>query len=62
MGAVFYWLFVQSYNCALASRLDLSTVAAVNATRLLLVPTMVLTIGVTGMLIPLSAGWAWRSW
>jgi O-antigen/teichoic acid export membrane protein len=57
IGALFYWLFAQSYNYVLATRLDLSAVAAVNAVRLLIMPTMVLTIGVTSMLIPLSASW-----
>jgi O-antigen/teichoic acid export membrane protein len=57
IGAVIYWLFTQSYSYVLASRLDLSAVTAVNAARLLLMPTIVLTVGVTSMLMPTAASW-----
>ncbi|GEM_PF-399839 len=57
VGAVIYWLFSQSYNYILAGRLGLTAVASVNATRLLLMPTIVLTVGVKGLLIPSAAAW-----
>jgi O-antigen/teichoic acid export membrane protein len=57
VGAVIYWLFSQSYNYVLAGRLGLAAVANVNASRLLLMPTIVLTVGVKGLLIPSAAAW-----
>jgi O-antigen/teichoic acid export membrane protein len=56
-GALIYWVFSQSYNYVLAARIDLAAVADVNATRLLLMPTIVMTTGVRGLLIPMAARW-----
>src|SRR5450631_1893977 len=38
VGAMTYWIYNQSYNYVLASRIDLTAVADVNAARLLLMP------------------------
>ena len=57
VGAVIYWTFSQGYNYLLAAKLDLAAVAAINAARLLLMPTYLLTTGVKGMLLPQSARW-----
>jgi O-antigen/teichoic acid export membrane protein len=57
VGAVIYWLFSQSYNYVLASRVDLTAVADVNAARLILMPTIVLTVGVKTLLVPSAAAW-----
>jgi O-antigen/teichoic acid export membrane protein len=57
VGALAYWLFGQSYNYVLASRLDLKAVADVNASRLLIMPAMVFSIGMESLLVPKSAGW-----
>jgi len=57
VGALTYWLFSQSFNYMLASRLDLKAVADVNAARLLIMPAMVFTIGMESLLLPKSAGW-----
>jgi len=57
IGAVIYWLFGQSYNYLLATRLDLRAVADVNATRLLLMPAFVVTIGISSLLNPIAARW-----
>jgi O-antigen/teichoic acid export membrane protein len=57
IGAVIYWLFSQSYNYVLATRVDLTAVADVNAARLLLMPTIVLTVGVKTLLGPSAAAW-----
>jgi O-antigen/teichoic acid export membrane protein len=51
------WVFSQSYNYVLASRVDLTAVADVNAARLILMPTIVLTVGVKTLLIPSAAAW-----
>jgi O-antigen/teichoic acid export membrane protein len=57
VGAMTYWIYNQSYNYVLASRIDLTAVADVNAARLLLMPTIVLTVGVKTLLVPTAAGW-----
>ena len=61
VGAAIYWLYSQSYNYVLASRLNLTAVADVNAVRLLLMPTIVLTVGVKTLLVPTAAGWLAQS-
>lgn len=57
IGAMTYWIYNQSYNYVLASRIDLTAVADVNAARLLLMPTIVLTVGVKTLLVPTAASW-----
>jgi O-antigen/teichoic acid export membrane protein len=57
VGAMTYWIYNQSYNYVLASRIDLTAVADVNAARLLLMPTIVLTVGVKTLLVPTAAAW-----
>jgi O-antigen/teichoic acid export membrane protein len=57
VGAATYWLFAQSYNYVLATRLDLTAVASVNAARLVIVPIFVFSLGVNNVLMPLAANW-----
>jgi O-antigen/teichoic acid export membrane protein len=57
VGATIYWVYSQSYNYVLASRFNLTAVADVNAARLLLMPTIVLTVGVKTLLVPTAAAW-----
>ena len=57
IGAVIFWLFSQSYNYILAARVDLTAVADVNASRMLLMPAMLLTTGVRSLLGPMSTTW-----
>lgn len=57
VGSVIYWLFAQSYNYVLATRLDLTAVANVNAARLMLMPVFVFTLGVKNLLLPLISKW-----
>ena len=56
-GAAIYWTFSQGYNYLLAVQLDLSAVAAVAATRLLLMPINLLTTGVRQLLTPMAGTW-----
>lgn len=56
-GAGIYWLFSQSYNYIIASQIGLEAVADVNATRMLLMPAILITVGVKGLLIPSAASW-----
>jgi len=57
IGSSIYWFLGQSYSYMLATRLDLRAVADVNATRLVLMPAIVLTIGVASLLGPSAATW-----
>ena len=56
-GVVVYWSFSQGYNYLLVLMLDVGAVAAVAATRLLLMPVNLLTVGVKNLLVPTVAGW-----
>jgi O-antigen/teichoic acid export membrane protein len=57
IGAVIYWLFAQSYNYVLATRLDLTAVANVNAARLVITPVFVFMYGVNNLLMPIASKW-----
>jgi O-antigen/teichoic acid export membrane protein len=57
VGTLTYWIYGQSFNYMLAGRVDLKAVADVNATRLMLMPPIVLTVGVQALLIPTAAAW-----
>jgi O-antigen/teichoic acid export membrane protein len=57
VGAVIYWLFAQSYNYVLASRLDLTAVTNVNAARLVLTPVFVFVYGINSLLMPTASNW-----
>jgi O-antigen/teichoic acid export membrane protein len=57
VGAMTYWIYNQSYNYVLASRINLTAVADVNAARLMLMPTIVLTVGIKTLLVPTAAAW-----
>jgi O-antigen/teichoic acid export membrane protein len=56
-GSTIYWLFSRSYIYILASRLDLKAVADVNVVRLLVMPSLLLTVGLQSVMTPISAGW-----
>jgi O-antigen/teichoic acid export membrane protein len=57
VGAAIWWVLGQSYSYFLATRLDLTAVADVNATRLLLMPAIAFAIGVGSLLTPTAAKW-----
>jgi O-antigen/teichoic acid export membrane protein len=57
VGAVIYWLFAQSYNYVLATRLDLTAVTNVNAARLVLMPIFVFMYGVNTLLTSTASNW-----
>ena len=57
IGAGIFWLFTQSYNYVIASQIGLEAVADVNATRILLMPAILITVGVRALLMPNAAGW-----
>jgi len=56
-GAVIHWLFTQGYSYIVAARLDVSAVAAIAATRLLLSPLGVFSIGISTVMFASSTLW-----
>jgi O-antigen/teichoic acid export membrane protein len=57
VGAGVHWAFTQGYTFIVASRLDVSAVAAIAATRLLLSPVGVFSIGISSMMYSTSTLW-----
>ncbi|MDO9452824.1 MAG: hypothetical protein Q7J29_08175 [Stagnimonas sp.] len=57
VGSVIYWICNYGYNYVTAMKLDVATVAAIAATRLLLMPVNLLTAGVKSLLMPTAATW-----
>ena len=57
VGALAHWVYTQSFNFVLAGRLDLDAVAQVNVVRLMLMPMVLLSVGVSALLVPSAAGW-----
>lgn len=56
-GAVIHWLFSQGYTYIVAARLDVSAVAAIAATRLLLSPLGVFSLGISTVMFATSTLW-----
>lgn len=56
-GCIIHWSFAQGYNYVVAATLDLSAVAAINATRLLMMPANLMVSGIKQLLLPMAARW-----
>lgn len=56
-GAVIHWIFNQGYTYIVAVRLDVTAVAAIAATRLLLSPLGVFSLGINSLMFPTSTLW-----
>jgi len=56
-GAAIQWLFSQGYIYLVAGTLDVVAVAALAATRLLLMPVNLLSTGIGSLMLPLASGW-----
>jgi O-antigen/teichoic acid export membrane protein len=56
-GAVIHWLFSQGYTYIVAARLDVTAVAAIAATRLLLSPLGVFSLGISSVMFATSTLW-----
>jgi O-antigen/teichoic acid export membrane protein len=59
-GAAIHWTFSQGYIYLVAGTLDVVAVAAIAATRLLLMPVNLLSMGIGSLMLPLAAGWLHR--
>jgi O-antigen/teichoic acid export membrane protein len=56
-GAVVHWVFQQGYTYIVALRLDVTAVAAISATRLLLSPLGVFSLGIGSLMFATSTLW-----
>jgi len=59
-GAGIHWAFSQGYIFLVAGTLDVATVAAIAATRLLMMPVNLLSTGIGSLMLPLAASWLQR--
>jgi O-antigen/teichoic acid export membrane protein len=56
-GAAVHWGFSQGYTYLVAGMLDVKVVAAIAATRLLLMPVNLLSTGISQMMLPTASQW-----
>jgi len=56
-GAVIHWVFNQGYTYVVVARLDVSAVASIAATRLLLSPLGVFSLGISSVMFSTSTLW-----
>jgi O-antigen/teichoic acid export membrane protein len=56
-GAAIHWTFSQGYIYIVAGTLDVAAVAAIAATRLLLMPVNLVSTGIGSLMLPLASGW-----
>jgi O-antigen/teichoic acid export membrane protein len=59
-GAAINWSFSQGYVYLVAGALDVATVAAIAATRLLMMPMNLVATGIGSLMLPLASGWLQR--
>jgi len=60
-GSASHWTFSQGYNYVVVAVLDVSSVSALAATRLLLMPVNLLSTGISPLLMPFAAEWLHKS-
>ena len=56
-GAGIHWSFSQGYSYVVAATLDVTAVAAIAGTRMLLMPINLMSTGVSSIMLPLVAEW-----
>jgi O-antigen/teichoic acid export membrane protein len=56
-GSAIHWTFTQGYNYLIVGTLDVRAVAAVAATRLLMMPVNMLSTGVGSTMFPTTSNW-----
>jgi len=59
-GAGIHWAFSQGYIYLVAGTLDVGAVAAIAATKLLMMPVNLLSTGIGSLMLPLAADWLQR--
>jgi len=56
-GSAIHWAFSQGYNFLVAATLDVPSVAAIAATRILIMPVNLLSAGIGTIMLPTASGW-----
>jgi O-antigen/teichoic acid export membrane protein len=56
-GAAIHWAFSQGYIYLVAGTLDIAAVAAIAATRMLMMPVNLLSTGIGSLMLPTTSGW-----
>jgi O-antigen/teichoic acid export membrane protein len=56
-GSGIHWMFSQGYNFLVAATLDVPSVAAIAATRILIMPVNLLSSGIGTIMLPTASGW-----
>lgn len=56
-GAAIHWSFSQGYNYLVAATLGVAAIAAISATRLLMMPFNLLSTGLAALMLPLASRW-----
>lgn len=56
-GAAVHWTFTQGYSYLVAGTLDVAAVAALAATRLLMMPLNLVSTGIGALMLPLASRW-----
>jgi O-antigen/teichoic acid export membrane protein len=59
-GGAIHWIYGQGYSYLVAGSLDVAAVAAVSATRLLMMPLNLVASGVSQFMLPTAAAWLHR--
>lgn len=59
-GGAIHWVYGQGYSYLIAGTLDVAAVAAVSATRLLMMPLNLVSVGVAQLLLPTASTWLHR--
>lgn len=57
LGSATHWAFSQGYNYVVAGTLDVAAVAALTATRLLMMPINLLSSGIASLMMATSSAW-----
>lgn len=56
-GSAIHWTFTQGYSYIVAGTLDVASVAGIAATRLMLMPVVLFSIGITTLMMPTASLW-----
>jgi O-antigen/teichoic acid export membrane protein len=60
VGAASHWAFTQGYNYLVAGVLSIASVAAIAATRTLIMPVNLISLGIGNVMLPTATGWLQR--
>ncbi|HUN93857.1 MAG TPA: hypothetical protein VMU33_17545 [Burkholderiaceae bacterium] len=61
VGAASHWAFTQGYNYLVAGVLTVASVASIAATRILIMPINLISLGIGNVMLPTISGWLQRT-